>query len=163
MIAEYKNMIEIVNKNISKFNEFFIPEKQVPTIDLSRINDNEYFTELNVPWLELVFPNAPKKGVYFIFGYDPEDRASKVMYIGKASFSSSIGGRLYAHLLKDKDNPNFTMNGINGRAYNLEYVFGLDLEFDDMGMEIFASALEEFLILNVKNEILLLKGTGNYD
>ena len=55
------------------------------------------------------------------------------------------------------------MNGINGRAYNLEYVFGLDLEFDDMGMEIFASALEEFLILNVKNEILLLNGTGNYD
>lgn len=162
MNAEYLKMIEIINSRISKFNEFLIPSRQLPMIDKDKINDNSYFTKLTeISWLDLRFPNAEKRGIYFIFGYDAKDQSRRAMYIGKASFSSSIGKRLYAHLKKDSYNENYTMNDLNGNVHHLEYVFGLDLE--SVGLNIFSSAIEEFLIQNVKSEIYLLNGTGNYD
>lgn len=155
-------MIEIVNNSISKFNEFLIPTRQLPKIDLDKIHDNSYFTKLTeISWLDLKFPNAEKRGIYFIFGYDSKDKSRRAMYIGKASFSSTIGRRLYAHLKKDSNNENYTMNDLSGNIHYLEYVLGLDLE--SAGMNIFSSAIEEFLIQNVKTEIALLNGTGNYN
>lgn len=161
MNADYLKMIEVVNNNISKFNEFLIPSRRLPKIDLDKIQDNNYFTKLTEKsWLELRFPNAEKRGIYFIFGCDSKDQSHKAMYIGKASFSSSIGKRLYAHLKKDSFNENYTMNDLYGNIHHLEYVLGLDLE--SVGLDALSSAIEEYLIQNVKTEVALLNGTGNY-
>lgn len=162
MNTDYINMVEIVNKNITRFNELLAPKNPIPLIELDKVYDNKYFTKLTeTTWLDLRFPNAEKKGIYLIFGYNSKDFSKKAMYIGKASFSSSIGKRLYNHLVKDRDNENYTMYDLSGNIHYLEYVFGLDLE--SIGLDIFSSALEEYLIHNVKYDIALLNGTGNFN
>jgi hypothetical protein len=162
MNSDYINMVEIVNKNITRFNELLASSNPIPLIEQDKVYDDKYFTKLTeTTWFELRFPNAEKKGIYLIFGYDSKDFSKKSMYIGKASFSSSIGKRLYNHLIKDKDNDNYTMYDLSGNIHNLEYVFGLDLE--TRGLDIFSSSLEEFLIRNVKYDIALLNGTGNFN
>ena len=160
MNEDYIKMIEIINDSISKFNEFLSPNYQIPLIDLSKIDDNKQFTRLRgTTWRDLALPNATKRGVYFIFGHDSQDVSLKSAYIGKASYGSSMGIRMHNHLVKDKNNENFTMGDLSGNIHHFEYVYGLDME--SSGLAIFSSALEEFLILNVREKIKLLNGTGN--
>ncbi len=161
MDNEYCRMVDVVNHQINRFNkEYLNSNHYLPSIDTTKYHDNNHFTKLTkTTWNDLSIPNATKKGVYFIFGKDSNDFSKKAMYIGKASFSSKIGLRVLAHLSKDKYNANYTMNHKNGNIYIFEFIYGLDLE--SFGLHIFSSALEEFLIQNVKNEISLLNGTGN--
>lgn len=162
MKADYNKMIDIINQNISDFNKYLNPDYYIPLVDIEKIIDDSFFTCLtDKTWQELRFPNAEKKGVYFIFGYNSQNPTETSLYIGKASFTSTIGRRLASHLGKDRNSENYTMYDLAGNIHNLEYILSLDLE--SKGLDIFASSLEEFLIKSSKRDIHLLNGTGNYD
>ncbi len=161
MKDQYVKIIKTINKHIINFNKFLNEAYLIPQVDLNKINDEKYFVNINnVTWEDLRFPNSDQKGVYFMIGYDSKDELKSSLYIGKASYSSSIGKRLYSHLSKNKNNEFYTMNDLQGNVHNLEYIFSIDLE--SLGIDILSSSLEEYLILNTKEEIHLLNGTGNY-
>ena len=50
------------------------------------------------------------------------------------------------------------MNGYGGERYILEYIVAIDLEA--VNLAFMASALEEFLIAELRSELNLLNGTG---
>ena len=159
MQKEYVQMVETINKIIIEFNKILDPKFKIPDLDLNKVYDNSCFTCLkNTTWNDLKFPNSEKKGIYFLVGYDSQNIDKKVMYIGKASFNSKIGRRLYNHLTNDRNNSQYTMNA-KGHIHILDYIFSIDLE--TTGLESISSSLEEYLILNSKDKINLLNGIGN--
>jgi hypothetical protein len=159
MHKDYIYMIEVINDILNDFNKFLDPKYFIPLFDLSKVNDNFYFTSLsNQPWDDLRFPNGDKRGVYFLLGSDPDNLTNKSMYIGKASFSSTIGRRLYCHLSKDRNNNGYFMNDNFGKTHILDYIFTIDLE---ACAPVMISSLEEFLIRNSRNKLYLLNGIGN--
>lgn len=162
MRREYLENIKVINNSIEDFNKLLNPNNHVPNINIDKLEDETYCTSLmNKSWEELRFPlSAEKKGIYFIFGYNPEEKTKYVTYIGKASNpTSTIGKRLHSHLLKYKNHNSYLMNDAVGNPHILEYVLGVELE--SVGLNLLSSSLEEYLIQNVRDHIKLLNATGN--
>jgi|WetSurMetagenome_2_1015567.scaffolds.fasta_scaffold80686_2 hypothetical protein len=160
MDEKYIEIVKVINELINDFNNHLESKFKIPLFNPDRKDDFEIYTELRrYPWDDFRFPNDTKNGVYFLAGYDPMLRGKRVLYIGKASFSDTIGMRLYSHLFSKRNEENYTMCDKNGIKHNLEYVFSIDL--DSVGLTFLASALEEYLITHSKGKLYLLNGIGN--
>jgi hypothetical protein len=80
------------------------------------------------------YPNADRKGVYLIFG-----RTGTLLYVGKASLGSSIGGRLGTHFAGTKQCRLLSADWTERPAYVATIAVPPDMSFE-------APALEEYLI-----------------
>jgi hypothetical protein len=123
------------------------------------INDQKCVKIVHGDWNAFGFPNSGRRGVYFVFGHEKNMSDKNGIYIGKASFSSSIGGRLYPKLHPYRSLSHFEMKGYFEETYILDYIASIDL--DSVGIPFMAPALEEHLITALQNELNLLNGTGN--
>jgi hypothetical protein len=112
---------------------------------------NYYFSER--------WPNDICRGVYFIFGVNEKNQNETGVYVGKASFNSTIGKRLYVHFDKYKNSKCFYLNEHSKNPYVVELVTSISLE---KGLVYMISSLEEFLITELKeNGVNLLNTIGN--
>lgn len=154
----YTILISEINDVIRKFNIFLANDKSIPL--LSQVNgelQSELIKVVHGNWNAFPFPNAQRRGVYFAFG-KKQDTSELGLYIGKASFNSTIGKRLYSHLRIHADAEFFTMKGANDQVFIIEYLASIDL--DALNMHFMASSLEEYLISNLTNKLPLMNVTG---
>jgi hypothetical protein len=70
-----------------------------------------------------------------------------------------MGARLDSHLRPHRNSEWFLMNGYNDEKYILDYMVTIDL--DNLNVIFLASALEEYLITQLKGSLKLINGTGN--
>ena len=160
-MEKYNAIIEMINKGINDFNKLLNATNYLPTIDRNRIEDIEASWKLKEQgWFDRGFPNGGKKGVYFVFGYNPENESEKALYVGKASHQNSmIGARLDKHLNNpDRDKKIYKMRHIKGIDFELDFVTTIPID----EMPFMSSAIEEFLIYFLKeNQVNLLNHVGN--
>lgn len=151
----------MINKGILDFNNFLNKTYQLPLINDERIESKLATWILKEEaWFDRSFPNGSSKGLYFIFGFNPEDGNEKGVYVGKASHeNSAIGARLDKHLNNpDRDKRIYKLRHKNGIDYELDFVTTIPLD----KMPFISSAAEEFLIYYLKdNGINLLNHIGN--
>lgn len=160
MNARYLPYIAAINEKIICFNKIFRESHQIPIIDTDRmIDDGVCIQVIHGDWDAFPFPKAESRGVYFIFGYEKCDESNLGVYIGKASFGSTIGRRLTSHFSKYRHLPFFEMNGYNGSPFVLESMISIDLEEQELAF--MAPSLEEYLITGLRSQIHLMNGTGN--
>lgn len=118
---------------------------------------SDFIKVVHGEWNAFPFPNAQRRGVYFALG-KTQDTGELGLYIGKASFNSTIGKRLYSHLRAQANADFFTMKGANGIVFTIEYLASIDL--DALNMHFMASSLEEYLIFNLTHKLPLINITG---
>lgn len=156
---EFELEISLINDSILAFNDHLRPEYHIPEIDLKIGFQTKAIVQVvHGDWNAFQFPNNGTRGVYFMFGKEMDDPQKKGIYIGKSSFNSSTSARMYQHLTSNRDKPQFMMN-CGDESYIIDYLASVNL--DEKSISFFASALEEFLILNLKEKMNLLNGTGN--
>jgi hypothetical protein len=162
-MEQYIKTIDIINESISEFNNFLSIDFQIEILDKNKINDNDYFLDLkNKKWGDYSFPKSREyPGVYFYFGFNIKNSNDICVYIGKASFSSTTGKRLWSHFKnKEQINIDETTYYKNG-DYAVEMICIIPFKDHDMGF--FSSSLEEFLIQKLSNRNhLLFNSIGNY-
>lgn len=152
--------INAINETIAGFNQYLNPNYHVPLLNAEQmIEDKSCVQVVHGNWDAFSWPNPDKRGVYFIFGREKTRIEMNGLYIGKASFSSSMGARLDSHLRPHKGSDLFLMNGYNNEKYILDYMATIDL--DKLQIGFLASGLEEYLITELKSKIKLINGTGN--
>lgn len=160
-MEKYSAIIEGVNKGIREFNNFLNPGHHLQPINKDHIQDKNVSWDLKEEgWSDRPFPSSVSKGIYFIFGYNPDNSNEKAVYIGKASHDKSdIGGRLNTHLNNaDRDKRLYKLRHRDGIDYELEFVTTIPLNETPF----IASAAEEFLIYHLKSQnINLLNHIGN--
>ena len=156
----YNSIISIVNTNIGNFSNFFKPEHAIPLIDETKLIDPKYCWNLKeVGWNETMFPGDESPGVYLIFGRKRDNKNILGVYIGKASYKSLIGNRLYSHLKHGKDDKNYSMKDKTGNEFYLDFVATIPMKANCF----FATSLEEYLIQTLQDEeINLLNVVGKY-
>jgi hypothetical protein len=160
MNARFLPEITAINQTIDKFNNYLSPAYRIPTFDLGRMMEDKTCIQIvHGNWNAFGFPHSEKRGVYFVFGLEKTNQSKNGVYVGKASFGSVIGRRLYAHLTHYRESDYFEMNGYRDEKYVLEYMAAVDLDAIKCGF--LAAALEEFLITELKGSINLINGTGN--
>jgi hypothetical protein len=160
MLTRFLPEINAINQAILAFNKYLSPTYQLPEFDLDRMIEDKNCIEIkHRNWDAFGFPNSRKRGVYFVFGHEKTNETKNGLYIGKASFGSAIGKRLYAHLIHYKDSEFFEMNGYHNEKYILDYMASVEL--DSRNIVFLATALEEYLISELRNSLNLLNGTGN--
>lgn len=148
------DLVTALNDGIKAFNEYLHPEKQLPLLSVESffdLDDREWRGSNEINLGEVAYP-----GVYIILSTDEHNNLPYI-YIGKASFSSSIGKRLHQHLFnsKQKDAKGFIWYQ---QPYSLHRVYTIDLS----RYHFLASSLEEFLIQKIQGAFHLLNSTGNY-
>ena len=159
MNTRYLPVIEAINQRIIAFNQYLNPPHKISVFDPCRMLEEKNCIQIvHGNWNAFGFPNSEKRGVYFIFGYEKTSDKNG-LYIGKASFSSSIGKRLNPRLRPYKNSDHFEMNGYRNEKYILEYMASID--FDSLNLRFLAPALEEYLITELKSDLNLINGTGN--
>ena len=160
-MEKYSAIIEGINKGILEFNNFLNPGHHLQPINKDHIQDKNVSWDLKEEgWSDRPFPSSVSKGIYFIFGYNPDNSNEKAVYIGKASHGQShIGGRLNTHLNNaDRDKRLYKLRHLDGIDYELEFVTTIPLNETPF----IASAAEEFLIYHLKSlGIKLLNHVGN--
>jgi hypothetical protein len=114
---------------------------QLPDLELSALyalfpDEKEFSHEAELHWPES-YPNAARQGVYLIFG-----GSGRLLYIGKASMNSSMGGRL-AHWFHYDTSWRGCRVVHPGWSERPAYLATIAVP-RDMGFE--APALEEYLI-----------------
>ncbi len=155
----YSQEIEAINKSIISFNEYLNAKYSIPKINAqTMLTDQNCIQILHQNWDGFGFPNSEKRGVYFVFGREMTTDRNGV-YIGKASFGSTIGRRLSSHLTGFRNCEQFIMKGYNSEVYVLEWIISIDL--DAISAPFLAPALEEYLIAETRKQINLINGTGN--
>lgn len=160
MNARFLFEINTINQSIIEFNQYLNPIYKVPIFNFDRMIEEKHCIEiLHGNWDAFGFPNSNKRGVYFVFGHEKINNTKNGMYIGKASFSSAIGYRLDSRLRPGKNSDCFEMNGYHNEKYILDYMASIDL--DSLNLAFLASALEEYLITELKSSLNLINGTGN--
>lgn len=160
MSTRFLPEIEAINQTIGSFNGYLSPTYRVPTFLFDRMIEHKHCVEiLHGNWDGFPFPDGGQRGVYFIFGHEKTDEAKNGLYVGKASFGSAIGKRLYSRLKPCKDKDRFEMNRYRNETYVLDYMASIDL--DSLKIGFLAAALEEYLISELKKAVNLLNGTGN--
>jgi hypothetical protein len=155
----YKSESETINQSIAAFNKHLAESYRIPEIDTSTgIDEKNIVKILHGRWDDFQFPNSDSRGVYFIFGRHREQQAKNGVYIGKASFGSAIGKRLYSWLHPHRSSEHFIMN-YGQDTYLLDYIASINL--DRLAIPFMASSLEEYLISSLSGRLNLLNGTGN--
>ncbi len=112
-----------------------------------------------VDWKDGAFPNSGEAGVYFLLTSAKEDSLSLAVYVGKASFNSFIGSRLYSHLYNpEKENRKYPVHDRYGNEYNVELIISIPFK---EGLEFLAPACEEFMIKHLQSKnVSLLNSVG---
>ena len=152
--------INAIKEKIVAFNQYLNPKYKLPVFDFDRmIEQKQCIKIVHGNYKAFGFPNSAKRGVYFIFGHEKTNEAKNGLYIGKASFRSAIGKRLYTRFTHNRESGFFEMNGYHNERYVLDYMASIDL--DSLNMAFLATALEEYLISELKKSLNLLNGTGN--
>ena len=160
MNPRFFSEVDAINQKVTGFNQHLNPTIQVPLLNVNRmIEDKSCVQIVHQNWYGFNFPNGGKRGVYFLFGREKLNPEKNGLYIGKASFSSCMGARLYQHLTHHRNNEWFEMNGYHNEKYILDYIATIDL--DSLNLAFLASALEEYLITELKGAVNLINGTGN--
>ena len=155
----FRSEVEAINQSIAAFNQHLAESYQIREIDTTTGMKAKNIVEiLHGRWDDFQFPNSDSRGVYFVFGRHREQQATNGVYIGKASFRSSIGRRLYSWLHPHRSSEHFIMN-YGQETYILDYIASINL--DTLAMPFMASALEEYLISSLSGRLNLLNGTGN--
>jgi hypothetical protein len=158
-MKQYKSEVEALNQSITSFNEHLVAHYLIPEIDISTGIDEKNIVEiLHGRWDDFRFPNSESRGVYFVFGRHRDEPTKSGVYIGKSSFDSAIGRRLYAWLHPHRSNQHFVMK-YGQDTYILDYIISINL--DKLEIPFMASALEEYLITSLTGRLNLLNGTGN--
>jgi hypothetical protein len=158
-MKRYQLEISAINSAIASFNTHMAAEFRVPEFDMdAAVPQNNIVEILHGRWDDFPFPNAGARGVYFIFGHEKVLTEKNGLYIGKASFGSTTGNRLYAWLHPHRSKEHFIMN-YGQETYILDYMASIDL--DRLRIPFMASALEEYLISSLRSSINLMNGTGN--
>lgn len=151
----------MINTGICDFNTFLNTEYNLPIIDAEHIENSVASWKLKEEaWFDRPFPNADSRGVYFVFGFNPENDVEKAVYVGKASHENSMfAARLDKHLNNpEKENKMYKMRHKNGLDYELDFVTTIPLN----EMPFISSAAEEFLIYFLKSKgVNLLNHVGN--
>lgn len=161
MNDKYIEMVRSANNAISYFNQYLKEEYHAPGFDLTRINDNEYFVKVvHQNWDAFQWPQGGSNfcGVYLLFGYNSKDATEYGLYIGKSSLSS-VGSRLNKHFSTYRHDKHYKMNNKAGTPFILEYIAALNL--DSLKAPFLISALEEYIISDLKQKHHLLNCTGN--
>lgn len=158
----YLPIIKRINKSIENFNTYLSDIAKISKLSENDLENKNSFTNLTLTdWYNTRFPNdAGQNGVYFLFGYNKINENELGFYIGKASLQSKMGNRLWTHLNRYKDSEQYLMKNIEGEEFVLEFIAAISTEKNKIGF--IAPALEEFLILNLKNDHSLLNASGNF-
>lgn len=155
IVKDYLHYINLINKGLLDFSHYLQPQYHIPTFDDSMLNDINITWDLTTNgWDNTKFPSSSSRGVYLIFGKKKDNTDKIGVYVGKASFNSFIGSRLYTHL----HNPE------RGRSiYPIgEFLMELVITIPMDKIFIMAPALEEFLIFYLKDHnVWLLNTVGN--
>ena len=148
-MEKYTKIIETINNLITDFNKVIAIDCHVKPLDTTKINDNSYFLNIvDIQWNDIKFPRCGTAGVYFYFGYNKNDKQKLCTYVGKASFDSTIGKRLYDHF-KNKEYDTLE----NGKEYYLNGEYALELVTTiPIENAFIAPALEEYLIFNLREK-----------
>jgi hypothetical protein len=161
MNARYLNEVQEINKVIKSFNEYLGPTHRLPEFNFDTMLAQKHCIEVvHGDWNAFGFPNSEKRGVYFIFAHEQTAQQKNGLYIGKASFGSAIGRRLYAHLHPSRSQTAFTMKGYHNEVYVLDYMASIDL--DSCSLPFMSSSFEEFAISKLSTVLNLINGTGNW-
>ncbi|TAE06793.1 MAG: hypothetical protein EAZ95_18905 [Bacteroidetes bacterium] len=152
-IMRFTEEFNEINNLINKFNHFLSDNCQIPLFDLET-----GFTTKNIVKIvhgmwggEWSFPNNQTSGAYFLFGVKENQKG---LYVGKASMSSWTSDRIYHHLNPYRKKEQYLIDG-----YVIEYIASIDLS--NLGIPFISPALEEFLILNLKDKLNLINKMGN--
>jgi hypothetical protein len=160
MNTRYINELDAINSTIVSFNQCLNSSHLLPTFNSDTMMKDKNCVEIvHGDWDAFGFPNSAKRGVYFLLGYEKKALEKNGLYIGKASFGSAIGKRLYSHLHPHRSQSHFVMNGYRNETYVLDYMMSINL--DACGLHFMAASLEEYLISDLKNKVNLINGTGN--
>lgn len=147
--VNYDFILNELNKQNANFNIYLSPINEIKI-------EEKYFDIENQGWNDINLGEVAYAGVYIIIGTD-DNSGKNVIYIGKASLSSSIGKRLNPHLFNSRKTFDKGFN-FYGNPFTLYRVYTINLE--KVNMIFMAPALEEYLITNVHN-IKLLNEIGN--
>ncbi len=161
-IRDYEHIIKTINEGIEEFIGYLNIDK-VNFKNLAHCAEEKSYLNLRVlGWKQLSFPNSNKAGIYFIFGRSETESGLKTgVYIGKASHSSFIGARLYAHLYRAwREEGKYEYPDKSGNIFLLEFVTSIGLKDN---LYFLAPALEEYLIYHLKknDNIALLNYIGS--
>ena len=113
-------------------------------------------------WKNDIWPSSSENGVYFAFGYDPNQEDSIALYMGKASMTSYIGARLQSHFSPYSNREKFKHFHM---GYNDKYIIELIGSIAIKEYSFLVPSLEEFLIgkmagLNLELGFELINKTG---
>src|ERR1700761_4945784 len=98
-MTRFDKELNAINSAIVSFNKHLAAPFCVPQFDkIKSIENKEIVRIIHKDWSGFPFPNNGTKGVYFLLGHERNQTSKNGLYIGKASFSSTTSGRLYAHL-----------------------------------------------------------------
>jgi hypothetical protein len=157
---KYSRCINIINEDLIKFNSYLNDKYHIPLLDADQDCTADGFVKIiHGEWDSWRFPNPEKRGVYFIFACNIKNVEDIALYIGKASFSSAIGARLYQHFSNKRNEKEYTMQVNDELVFKCEYIYSINL--DAFGTYFFAPSLEEYMINEVGGKIQLLNTIGN--
>lgn len=162
--SRYLPIIADLNSYIASFNHFLKEEFSVPLFDINLLEDDSYFHVLNgKTWEKVSFPKkCDVGGVYFYFGYSTNDINKLLVYVGKASLTSTTGQRLWSHFKHAFDERGQIFKMDNEEKFHIETV--ILIPFDKTGTTCLAPALEEHIISELRkgNKYHLYNVRGNY-
>ena len=159
-MEKYKPIIKAINHSIRGFSVLLNQELGIPIFNKQRLSNNEYCWDLTKKsWDEVIFPSDESKGVYIILGTSSVENKIGA-YIGKASYKSRIGNRLYSHLSYGKRKEKYyPLYDKDGKKFYMELVMTIPLEKQ---LVWFPAALEEYLIHKLqKKNVHLLNAVGH--
>ncbi|MBM3435839.1 MAG: hypothetical protein FJY07_06450 [Bacteroidetes bacterium] len=152
---ERSNIINLLESAIEQFSKFL--SSDLSNWLLIAYNNREIFDLSKEEWKSMKFPGT--SGVYLIFGNS--DKLDNAIYIGKASYTSTIGYRLDYHLNNPARNlKKYPMLDKQGRLIMMDKVITISM----VDYWFFAPALEEFLINYMHdNNVPLINIIGKYE
>lgn len=161
-MTKYLPLIQGINSYLAEFNSCLKPEFALEPLDVTKIENENYFLNIvDKEWDDIEFPrNRDAAGVYFYFAESQNNPLDIALYIGKASWSSNIGLRLWNHFNGRFKNGNM-IEYYKEEPYKIELITSIPIEQYDRSF--LAPALEEFLISKMQmDQYKLFNKTGNY-
>jgi len=139
-MATLKDALKKIDEYTKNYRKIGLPAFQISGVySLFPEKSKEKF---DIRWPE-PWPNGWERGIYLILGDE-----LKLLYVGKASLNSAIGSRLgsYFSYSEDRKGCNVKRKWSENPIYVVTLAVPKNMSFE-------ASALEEFLILEFKDEL----------